>query len=675
MLSRPLMRIGWFAATLTPAAALAQSGYLDAKPETAMGGLVMMASSRFDEFRMKTLAILGQAGNAAGEWQAAIGRLLTPMEGSPSPGLTILFAVIVAIGMACCGHGVRFLLERRDRGGHSRLVTALLRLSYDGLGLVTGFALSVLATSTLFTRRTPDAQFAASLLWAVIIWACISVATHVMTRPDDRSIRLIPIECPVARRLWVLVAIAAAIAVLNSKLIYVFLAHGLPIAVAQFTALVVGAVVTLLLLAALILVVRNLRRHRAWLFPVGLAVLGTGLLAWFGAVILLDFTIFNAVVMSGIVAWLVLALDRLLGLALPEQASNFLDPAPAAPLRRVVIIRAIQRSLLAVAGLITLIVLGRIWAVEVLPIFSPERWRVIARALTTGLGIAVAGYVLYQTLKAWIAVPPPPSFGASDSEAHPQSRLATVLPILTAALLAASIAIAVLVALSELGVNTAPLLAGAGIFGLALSFGSQALVRDIVSGIFYMADDAFRVGEYIETGRLKGTVEKIMVRSVRLRHQNGQIHTIPYGQLGAVTNYSRDWSTLKFNLRLARHVDLELVRKTAKKVGEQLEADPEFAGEFLEPLKLQGVADVVENAIICRFKLTVRPSKPSEIQREALKRLYNAFGEKGIAFAAHAVTVRSEDGTVLGTASGGAASQIAEIVAQTAERQAVQTAT
>jgi len=115
--------------------------------------------------------------------------------------------------------------------------------------------------------------------------------------------------------------------------------------------------------------------------------------------------------------------------------------------------------------------------------------------------------------------------------------------------------------LTSLGINITPLIACASVVGLAISFGSQSLVRDIVSGIFYLADDAFRVGEYIDCGKAKGTVEGFTVRSLRLRHQNGQIHTIPFGQLGQITNFSRDWATLKFNLRFARDTDVEQLRK------------------------------------------------------------------------------------------------------------------
>jgi small-conductance mechanosensitive channel len=111
-----------------------------------------------------------------------------------------------------------------------------------------------------------------------------------------------------------------------------------------------------------------------------------------------------------------------------------------------------------------------------------------------------------------------------------------------------------------------------------------------------------------------------------------------------VTNYSRDYSTIKFNLRLARDTDVEKVRKLVKKLGQQMLDDPELGKEFLQPLKLQGVADIQENALVCRFKFTVRPGKPTLIQREALKRLYRVFTEQGIAFASTAVVVQSAPG-------------------------------
>jgi small-conductance mechanosensitive channel len=269
---------------------------------------------------------------------------------------------------------------------------------------------------------------------------------------------------------------------------------------------------------------------------------------------------------------------------------------------------------------------------------------VTAAALTLFIG-----YITWELLRLAIdrhlqplaTGPKLPGSTDDEEEAAPASRLQTMLPMLRAALGSIIAVLAILIVLSRLGVDTAPLIAGAGVFGLALSFGSQSLVRDIISGLFYMWDDAFRVGEYIDTGRLKGTVETLGVRSLKLRHHNGPLHTIPYGQLGAVTNQSRDYATIKFNLRFDPHTDIELVRRTAKQIGIAMQDEPEIASEVILPLKLQGIAEVPDNAVVLRFKFTARPVKPSWIQREYLKRMYRVFAEKGVAFASGALMVQT----------------------------------
>jgi small-conductance mechanosensitive channel len=235
-----------------------------------------------------------------------------------------------------------------------------------------------------------------------------------------------------------------------------------------------------------------------------------------------------------------------------------------------------------------------------------------------------------------------PGEADDDEEITPATRLQTILPLMRAACTVLIGVVTALTILSELGVNTAHLIAVAGVFGLAVSFGSQSLVRDVISGLFYMWDDAFRVGEYIDTGRLKGTVENLGVHSVRLRHQNGPLHTIPYGQLGTVTNLSRDFATIKFNLRFDPRTDVETVRKTTKQIGLAMQDDnPELSAEIMQPLKLQGIAEVVDNALVLRFKFTSRPVKPSWVQREYLKRMYKEFAEKNIRFASGAVFLQS----------------------------------
>jgi small-conductance mechanosensitive channel len=238
------------------------------------------------------------------------------------------------------------------------------------------------------------------------------------------------------------------------------------------------------------------------------------------------------------------------------------------------------------------------------------------------------------------------------------SRMATILPVVRNLILGAVLAVAGLVVISSAGVDVTPLLAGFGVLGLALSFGSQTLVKDVVSGIFFLAEDAFRIGEYIDTGKLMGTVEQISLRSVRLRHHNGPIHTIPFGTITSVTNFSRDWGTIKFELRFEPDADLELIRKTAKKVGLGLLEHPEFGNDFLVPLKMQGIQTVTESSMVVRFKFTSRPGNPSLIKREGMKRLLTALKEAGLPLASTAVVVRAGTSHVTENAANAAASTV-----------------
>ena len=317
----------------------------------------------------------------------------------------------------------------------------------------------------------------------------------------------------------------------------------------------------------------------------------------------------------------------------------------------------------ALAATVRTLVIGGIWVIGILVVariwdaFLRDPASVMAVRGVVRFGAAlVAGWAAWTFLQAYFEahLPRPRVAGPhGDDEAEPlvQSRLATVLPMVRYLALGAVVALSSLVALSALGVDIAPLLAGFGVVGLAISFGSQALVRDVVSGIFFMADDAFRVGEYVDTGRLKGTVEKITLRSVQLRHQNGQIHTVPFGQIQAVTNFSRDWATMKFAIRLDREADVERARKTIKRVGQEMLDDPESGPEFIQPLKMQGIQEITETAIVVRCKFTSTPSKPTWLQREALKRIHRALNEAGVAFASNAVSFRAGEPTREGAAA------------------------
>lgn len=223
------------------------------------------------------------------------------------------------------------------------------------------------------------------------------------------------------------------------------------------------------------------------------------------------------------------------------------------------------------------------------------------------------------------------------------ARLGTLLPLVRVSGQVAIVILAGLAVLGELGVNILPLLAGAGIVGLAIGFGAQTLVKDIISGIFFLVDDAFRKGEYIDIGDVKGTVERISIRSMQLRHHNGPLNTVPFGDIRHVTNFSRDWVMMKLPLRLTYDTDAEKVRKMIKKLGQELLEDPAIGHQFLQPLKSQGVIQMEDSAQIMRVKFMTKPGDQWTIRRIVFARIRELFEQNGIKFANREVTVRIAD--------------------------------
>lgn len=287
------------------------------------------------------------------------------------------------------------------------------------------------------------------------------------------------------------------------------------------------------------------------------------------------------------------------------------------------------------------ILIGEALMVQVLAAATADEWVAHDRGAKMAAITAVAIYAGWRFLKyrmdSYIAANPLPSADVSgDSEEEVEvaaSRLRTLMPLLRVVAGATIAIIGGLLVLAELGVNITPLIAGASVLGLAVSFGSQSLVRDIVSGVFFLAEDSFRIGEYVDCSKGKGTVEGFSVRSLKLRHQNGQLNIVPFGQIAHITNFSRDWTVVKFNIAFANGTDVELLRKTVKKIGLQLMEEPQFKPILLQPLKMQGVVDIKDNSLIVRFKFMARPKNPTMVQRMAIRRMYEQFPALGIQFA------------------------------------------
>ncbi|MCV2888441.1 mechanosensitive ion channel family protein [Ruegeria aquimaris] len=274
----------------------------------------------------------------------------------------------------------------------------------------------------------------------------------------------------------------------------------------------------------------------------------------------------------------------------------------------------------------------------------------IDRALDV-MVIIFLGYIVFHFFRIWIdskiaeeTVDVPEGELGDEGGGTSASRLATLLPLFRGAILAVVVVSIVLIALMEVGINVSPLFAGAGVVGLAVGFGSQTLVRDIFSGAFFLIDDAFRKGEYIDIGDVKGTVEKISVRSFQLRHHLGALHTIPFGEIKVLTNFSRDWVIMKLPLRVTYDTDVEKVRKLIKNLGQELLKDPVIGDNFIQPLKSQGVIEMQDSAMIIRVKFMTKPGDQWLVRKRVYQDIRELFAREGIKFAHREVTVRLADG-------------------------------
>ncbi|NKM26517.1 mechanosensitive ion channel domain-containing protein [Rhizobium laguerreae] len=320
----------------------------------------------------------------------------------------------------------------------------------------------------------------------------------------------------------------------------------------------------------------------------------------------------------------------------------------------VVIMQTLRNGLIVVAALL----IARAWNVNLSDLAAAET--VTTRLIRAGIRIVI---VLLVTDVIWklastlidsqMAVASRSEQGGHQDgpEARRRQRLNTLLPILRNVLFLAIGAVGFLMILDAVGIQIGPLLAGAGVVGIAVGFGAQTLVKDIISGVFYLFDDAFRIGEYIQAAKYKGTVEGFSLRSIRLRHHRGPVTIVPFGELGAVQNLSRDWVIDIITLTLNYDSDLEEVRKTIKRIGAELLEDAELGPNIIEPLKMQGIEQMADYGVQIRLKFMTKPGEQFGVRRKALAMLKKTFAEKGIQFATPTVHISGGPADAAATAA------------------------
>mgnify|MGYP000541236780 CR=1 FL=1 len=324
----------------------------------------------------------------------------------------------------------------------------------------------------------------------------------------------------------------------------------------------------------------------------------------------------------------------------PTEYATGSDRAEAVP---PLISAILDRGLRAMWIIGAVLLLAWIWEVDVNTMAVDTTWSRLLRGALHAVVILLVVELLWHILRTWIdrnlAEARGPGAADTPEALQKRARVRTLLPIARNVLFVVLVVMAALMALSAMGIEVGPLIAGAGVVGVAIGFGSQTLVKDVISGVFFLLDDAFRVGEYIESGSIRGTVEGFSLRSIKLRHHRGYLHTVPFGSLEKITNYSRDWVIDKATIGVTYDTDIDKVKRIIKQIGRDLVADPELAPHIIETLKMQGIEEYTDYAIRIRLKLTCKPGEQFVIRRRAFAMIKTAFSENGIKFAFPTVQV------------------------------------
>jgi small-conductance mechanosensitive channel len=550
-------------------------------------------------------------------------------------------------------------ITRIIQGPEARLGTALLIGAATAVSLLVFAALFWIALVGASSGNRLLYEAADRIVWAALEWRTAIAALIIVFSPRRPDLRLLRIDDDDAHRCVRWLGFYATVSPLNYCLLWLVERIGFPHAVVFGTALVLSMIMTTYKIAMFWAIRGPIARAILaatdseppllrlvvaagwhWFFILlSLVILVAAIIAFAlgeGASVYGAATITQIILVALAIAWQA-------GQKLIDYLATRFRPDSETTIRRERFTQALRRLCDSLLLLLGIAWLGEVWGLDLIAPPPESLQRLLLRPVLLAAATAIAAWIIWLVLSGIIdeKMPRLPAPGDDDEETGERaSRLATLLPLLRNLILVSIGIVALVVALSSLGVNLAPILAGLGVVGIALGFGAQSLVRDIISGIFFLLEDAFRVGEYVDTGRLRGTVEGMSLRSVRLRHQNGPVHTIPFGQVQAVTNYSRDWAVVKFNLHLDPAVELETVRKTIKRVGVELLEDQEIGAEFISPLKMQGVTDVLQTALVVRCKFTSLPGRPTYLQRQALHRLIAAFAEADIRFAAPNITMQ-----------------------------------
>ncbi|WP_354066045.1 mechanosensitive ion channel domain-containing protein [Devosia sp. 2618] len=292
------------------------------------------------------------------------------------------------------------------------------------------------------------------------------------------------------------------------------------------------------------------------------------------------------------------------------------------------VVRMLRIGANATIALLTTVIIARIWGFDLWGWLSRDGQQLVRPILAAGV-CAVIAWLIWIALDAWIAsaLTPTDAFGRPRQRSN---RVQTLLPLVRNGMMILLVLLAGIAVLANIGVNVTPLIAGAGVFGLALSFGSQQLVQDVITGVFILAEDTIAIGDTINTGDRSGVVEGISLRTIRLRDADGALHSIPFSTVKALKNSSRNFGIFRPRYSIPASVDPEVVMQVMRETAAELRADPKYAQSMNGDLHNVGIEEINAGSVVVSGSLRTAPVRLTQLTRAFNGKFRAGLAERGI---------------------------------------------
>ncbi|MBB6308474.1 mechanosensitive ion channel domain-containing protein [Xanthobacter tagetidis] len=555
----------------------------------------------------------------------------------------VLFAALAAEwAVKALLAGFRRAVEARGGGSFaSRVLLLLVRTVLDTLPIVAfaaaAFGVLAVVETSFLVRLAVVTVVNANVLARVII-----VGSRAVLAPDAARLRLLPLDDESAAYGFLWVRRFTHTAVYGYFLLRTAWILGLSFAaynvLGDLLALVIAGMAVVFILQVRSSVARRLR---AWAAPSGgvarlrnqvadfwhllaIAYVTAAYVVWVtnlegGFAFLARATILSVLTVTA--ARLILfALHRVFGMVFrlaPEMQLKY----PLLEMRANRYLPALRQAGQALVGALTIVALLEIWGARPFEwLASTSGQSLLARAISI-LVVVAAGFATWELGAA---------FAERMTARNPTStRLKTLLPFMMNGLRVVIITIGGLIVLSELGVNIAPLLAGAGVLGLAIGFGAQTLVKDVITGIFILMEDTLSVGDVVEVGAHAGLVEKITIRTVHLRDFDGNVHSLPFGEVQTIKNMSKHFAYAVVDVAIAYRENIDEALAVMAEVAQDMAENGPLAETIIGPFEVVGVEGLKESSVWLRGRFKTRPLGQWNVRREFYRRIKAAFDARG----------------------------------------------